>query len=164
MVLQSATGGASTGLGRKHEQQKPLKGARIPSAQQRWVNLTAKGGGPKSTLTWRPGFLCELDTPANPSRAAAMEPMVTAMCSQERKVRSLAKKVLGSMRMGVVRAMGGGSLVLRLLKYQSKKPFLSFFCPKPALFACALLNPPCVHAVKSPDYPDSLVSPKITMQ
>jgi hypothetical protein len=37
-----------------------------------------------------PGFLEE---PEKPSRAVAMEPMVTAMCSQERKVRSLAKKV-----------------------------------------------------------------------
>ena len=55
-------------------------------------------------------------TPAKPSSAAAMEPMVTAMCSQDRKVRSLAKKVLGSMRIGVVRAMAGGSLGLRLLK------------------------------------------------
>lgn len=48
-------------------------------------------------------------------------------------MRSLAKKVLGSMRIGVVRAMTGGSLGLRLLKYQSKKLFFSFFCPKPAL-------------------------------
>ena len=71
-------------------------------------------------------------TPAKPSRAAAMEPMVTAMCSQERKVRSLAKNVLGSMRMGVVRAMGGGSLGLRLLKYQSSNPFFSLRRPKPA--------------------------------
>ena len=31
-----------------------------------------------------------------------MVPTVTAMCSQVRKVRSLAKNVLGSMRMGVV--------------------------------------------------------------
>ena len=61
-----------------------------------------------------------------------MDPIVTAMWSQDRKVRSLAKKVLGSMRMGVVRAMGGGPLASRLLKYQSKKPFFSFFCPKPA--------------------------------
>ena len=83
-------------------------------------------------VTWRSLFLCESETPANPSRAAAMEPIVTAMWSQDRKVRSLAKKVLGSMRIGVVRAMGGGSLGLRLLKYQSKKPFFSFFCPKPA--------------------------------
>lgn len=61
-----------------------------------------------------------------------MDPMVTAMWSHERKVRSLAKKVLGSMRIGVVRAMTGGSLGLRLLKYQSKKPFFSFLRPKPA--------------------------------
>ena len=40
--------------------------------------------------------------PEKPSRAAPMEPMVTAMCSQDRKVRSLAKKVLGSMRCGMV--------------------------------------------------------------
>jgi len=40
--------------------------------------------------------------PLKPSRAAAMVPMVTAMCIQVRKVRSLAKKVLGSIRMGVV--------------------------------------------------------------
>eukprot|EP00967_Tisochrysis_lutea_P097998 scaffold144302_cov20-Tisochrysis_lutea.AAC.1 len=31
-----------------------------------------------------------------------MEPSVTAMCSQDKKVRSLAKKVLGSKRMGCV--------------------------------------------------------------
>jgi len=40
--------------------------------------------------------------PLKPSRAAAMVPMVTAMCIHVRKVRSLAKKVLGSIRMGVV--------------------------------------------------------------
>ena len=40
--------------------------------------------------------------PEKPSSAAPMEPMVTAMCSQDRKVRSLAKKVLGSMRCGMV--------------------------------------------------------------
>ena len=39
---------------------------------------------------------------ANPSSAAEMDPRVTAMWSQARKVRSFAKKVLGSMRMGVV--------------------------------------------------------------
>ena len=83
-------------------------------------------------LTLMSGFLCDSVTPANPSRAAAMEPMVTAMCSQDRKVRSLAKKVLGSMRIGIVRAMGCGSLGLRLLKYQSKKPFFSFPFPNPA--------------------------------
>lgn len=33
---------------------------------------------------------------ANPSRAAATDPMVTAMCSQAKNVRSLAKKDLGS--------------------------------------------------------------------
>ena len=41
---------------------------------------------------------------ANPRSAAEMDPRVTAMCSQARKVRSFAKKVLGSMRMGVVEA------------------------------------------------------------
>ncbi len=40
--------------------------------------------------------------PLKPSRAAAMVPMVTAMCIHVRKVRSFAKKVLGSIRMGVV--------------------------------------------------------------
>ena len=40
--------------------------------------------------------------PLKPSRAAAMVPMVTAMCSQVKKVLSLAKKVLGSILMGVV--------------------------------------------------------------
>jgi hypothetical protein len=38
---------------------------------------------------------------AKPSMAAAMEPMVMLMCSQLRKVRSLAKKVFGSRRMGI---------------------------------------------------------------
>mmetsp|Transcript_15875 Transcript_15875/g.47774 ORF Transcript_15875/g.47774 Transcript_15875/m.47774 type:complete len:341 (+) Transcript_15875:434-1456(+) len=39
--------------------------------------------------------------PEKPSRAAPMEPMVTAMCSHDRKVRSLAKNVFGSMRCGM---------------------------------------------------------------
>ena len=60
-----------------------------------------------------------------------MDPMVTAIWSQDRKVRSFAKKVLGSMRIGVVRAIGR-SLGVRLLKYHSKKPFLSLLRPKPA--------------------------------
>lgn len=41
---------------------------------------------------------------ANPSSAALMEPRVTAMCSQDRNVRSLAKNVLGSIFMCVERA------------------------------------------------------------
>ena len=56
--------------------------------------------GAKLTSYW--GFSERCAVPLNPSRAAAMVPMVTAMCSQVRKVLSLAKKVLGSIRMGVV--------------------------------------------------------------
>ncbi len=40
--------------------------------------------------------------PEKPSSAAPIEPMVTAMWSHDRKVRSLAKNVLGSMRCGMV--------------------------------------------------------------
>ena len=54
---------------------------------------------------------------------------------QDRKVRSLAKKVLGSMRMGVVRARvpscGFGAFA-RLLKYQSSSPLRFLSRPKPA--------------------------------
>ena len=61
---------------------------------------------------------------------------LTAMCSQDRKVRSLAKKVLGSIRIGVVRARARGSPFLgaRELNHQSKgPPFFLFglFRPKP---------------------------------
>jgi hypothetical protein len=49
--------------------------------------------------------------PAKPSSAAAIDPTVTAMWSQERNVRSLARNVLGSTRIGVVRAMGGAVAV-----------------------------------------------------
>ena len=58
---------------------------------------------------------------AKASRAAAMEASVMAMCSQERKVRSEARKVLGSRRCvhgvwgggggwGVWGALGGWSM------------------------------------------------------
>ena len=67
-------------------------------------------------------------------------PMVTAMWSHERKVRSLAKKVLGSMRMGVVRASGRASAgrrsAARELNHQSIHPALPFSRrarPKPAV-------------------------------
>lgn len=39
-----------------------------------------------------------LEEPEKPSRAVEMEPMVTAMFSQDRKVRSLAKKVCSEER------------------------------------------------------------------
>lgn len=55
-------------------------------------------------------FLLRCALPAKPSSAHAMEPMVTAMCSHDRNVRSLAKKVLGSIFMGVEL-----SVVLRLI-------------------------------------------------
>ena len=54
---------------------------------------------------------------------------------QDRKVRSLAKKVLGSMRMGVVRAIApsrGFCGAGRLLKYQSSRPRRFLSRPKPA--------------------------------
>jgi len=61
------------------------------------------------------------------------------MCSQDRKVRSLAKKVLGSMRMGVVRARARGSPFLgaRELNHQSRGP--AFFLP-------GLLRPKPAHS------------------
>ena len=82
-----------------------------------------------------------------------MEPMVMAMCSQDRKVRSLAKKVLGSMRMGVVRAMawGGGFL---LWKYQSSQPP---FLPPPSL-------PPAAHTWQPPQNPPHRALPPCTGQ
>ena len=53
----------------------------------------------------------------------------TAMCSQDKKVLSLAKKVLGSMRIGVVLARDRGSPFLPALElnHQSRGPafFLS---------------------------------------
>ena len=80
-----------------------------------------------------------------------MEPMVMAMCSQDRKVRSLAKKVLGSMRMGVVRARawGGGFL---LWKYQSSQPP---FLPPPSL-------PPAAHRCQPPQSPYNSALPPCT--
>ena len=56
-------------------------------------------------MAWRTsyeGLSVRCAEPLKPSRAAAMVPMVTAMCIQVRKVLSLAKNVLGSIRMGVV--------------------------------------------------------------
>ena len=56
-------------------------------------------------MAWRTsyeGLSVRCAEPLKPSRAAAMVPMVTAMCIHVRKVLSLAKKVLGSIRMGVV--------------------------------------------------------------
>ena len=61
-----------------------------------------------------------------------MEPTVTAMCSQVRKVRSFAKKVLGSMRMGVVQgAVRSAGIALGALNQRSRKlPMPSgFFLP-----------------------------------
>lgn len=70
---------------------------------------------------------------------------------QDRKVRSLAKKVLGSMRMGVVRAMApsrGFCGAGRLLKYQSSRPLRFLSRPKPAQ------RPPiCTPAVEEPSPP-----------
>ena len=69
-----------------------------------------------------------------------MDPIVTAMCNHDRKVRSLAKNVFGSMRMGVVRAMGRAAarravpgVLRRELKYQSRSPpFFDCCRPNPA--------------------------------
>ena len=87
----------------------------------------------------REGLFVFVAVPAKPSSAAAIEPTVMAMCSHDRKVRSLAKKVLGSIRMGVVRgAVLGLEGALRELKYQSKN--------RPKLPPPPLPSPACRQA------------------
>ena len=77
---------------------------------------------------------------------------LTAMCSQDRKVRSLAKKVLGSIRMGVVLAKARGSPFFgaRELNHQSRGPALFFsglFRPKPGSRPSYILHtkPHAIH-------------------
>ena len=63
-----------------------------------------------------------------------MEPIVTAMCSQLRNVRSLAKNVFGSIFMGMVVAMAGFLGAGRLLNHQFSNPlrFRDASGPRPA--------------------------------
>ena len=51
-----------------------------------------------------------------------MEPMVTAMCIQLRNVRSLAKKVFGSIFMGIVVAIAGFLGAARRVNHQPNQP------------------------------------------
>ena len=74
------------------------------------LQLLTAAAADASSCPW-PTHLSAVD--ANPSSAAAIEPTVTAMCSQCRKVRSLAKNVLGSIFIGIVRMRGTSAPMMR---------------------------------------------------
>ena len=78
--------------------------------QGRWLMACKRGGAHRSAVE------------AKPSSAAEMEPTVTAICNQCKKVRSFAKNVFGSMRIGVARSRGLCAPMMRSKKFASGGP------------------------------------------